>query len=140
MPSRLASRPSPLSIPSACHCLLRSCQYPCLASSTENGGTTKSCCSRPPLRGMGGTLAASEPPPEVSSLSDEELWRSGAGGAAFSGGAYEGVLAAWVVFPHALTTEELDEYFPVPADELETLDLWDKVSSFITSLCHLARL
>ena len=65
-----------------------------------------------------------------SELSFGKAW-SGSGGAAFSGGAYQGVLADWVVFPHALTTEELDAYFAVPADELETLDLWDKVSSFI---------
>ena len=32
---------------------------------------------------------------------------------------------------HAWTEEELDAYFSVPADELETLDLWDKVSIFI---------
>ena len=65
-----------------------------------------------------------------SELSFGKAW-SGTGGAGFSGGPYEGVLADWVVFPHALTEEELDEYFSVPADELETLDLWDKVSSFI---------
>ena len=41
------------------------------------------------------------------------------------------MLCDWVVSPHAWTEEELDEYFSVPLDELETLDLWDKVSSFI---------
>ena len=40
-------------------------------------------------------------------------------------------MSDWVCSPHAWTTEELDEYFSVPADELPTLDLWDKVSSFI---------
>ena len=72
-------------------------------------------------------IAAQTPGPE---LSFGKAW-SGTGGAAFSGGPYEGVLADWVVSPHAWTTEELDEYFSVGADELETLDLWDKVSSFI---------
>ena len=56
---------------------------------------------------------------------------SGSGGAAFSGGCYEGVLSDWVLSPHAWSTEELDSYFSVPADELSTLDLWTKVSSFI---------
>ena len=72
-------------------------------------------------------IDAQTPGPE---LSFGKAW-SGTGGAAFSGGAYEGVLADWVVFPHALTSEELDAYFAVPADELDTIDLWDKVSSFI---------
>ena len=55
----------------------------------------------------------------------------GTGGTSFSGGCYEGALCGWVLSPHAWTEVELVEYFSVPSDELETLDLWDKVSSFI---------
>ena len=75
-------------------------------------------------------LSAGEAQTPGPELAFGKPW-SGTGGAAFSGGPYEGVLSDWVVFPHALTEEELDEYFSVPADELETLDLWNKVSSFI---------
>ena len=64
------------------------------------------------------------------SLQFSRSWE-GTGGTAFSGSAYEGVLTHWVLSPYAFIEEELIEYFSVPADELPTLDLYDKVSSFI---------
>ena len=56
---------------------------------------------------------------------------TGTGGAAFSGTAYQGVLADWMLSPHAWTELEITQYFSVGPEELPSLDLWDKVSSFI---------
>ena len=72
-------------------------------------------------------IDAQTPGPE---LAFSKPW-SGTGGIAFSGSCYEAVLTHWILSPHAWTEEELIEYFSVPADELPTLDLYDKVSSFI---------
>ena len=72
-------------------------------------------------------IDAQTPGPE---LAFSRAW-SGTGGVAFSGSDYEGVLTHWVLSPHAWADEELVEYFASPIEDLPTLALWDKVSSFI---------
>ena len=57
---------------------------------------------------------------------------SGTGGAAFSGAGYQAIMTHWVLSAHAWTEEELVEYFGSPIEDLPTLPLYDKVSSFIT--------
>ena len=65
-----------------------------------------------------------------SELAFSKPW-SGTGGAAFSGGCYEAVLTHWVLSPHAWTDEELVSYFASPIEDLPSLPLYDKVSSYI---------
>ena len=57
---------------------------------------------------------------------------SGTGGTAFSGTGYQAIMTHWVLSPHAWSDEELVQYFDSPIEDLPTLPLYDKVSSFIT--------
>ena len=72
-------------------------------------------------------IDAQTPGPE---LAFSKPW-SGQGGAAFSGSCYEGVLSHWILSPHAWTEEELVKYFASAIEDLPTLALYDKVSSYI---------
>ena len=45
--------------------------------------------------------------------------------------AYQGVLADWMLSPHAWTELQIQQYFSVAAEQLPSLDLWSKVSSFV---------
>ena len=56
---------------------------------------------------------------------------SGAGGSAFSGTGYQAIMTHWVLSAHAWTEEELVEYFGSPIEDLPSLPLHDKVSSYI---------
>ena len=56
---------------------------------------------------------------------------SGTGGTAFSGTGYQAIMTHWVLSPHAWTDEELVEYFDSPIEDLPSLPLYDKVSSYI---------
>ena len=56
---------------------------------------------------------------------------SGPGGQNFSGVGYMAIITHWVASPHAWTDEELVEYFSVPIEDLPSLPLYDKVSSYI---------
>ena len=56
---------------------------------------------------------------------------SGTGGAAFSGTGYQAIMTHWVLSPHAWSEEELVQYFGSPIEDLPSLPLYDKVSSFI---------
>ena len=56
---------------------------------------------------------------------------SGTGGSAFSGTGYQAIMTHWVLSPHAWSDEELVQYFASPIEDLPTLPLYDKVSSYI---------
>ena len=56
---------------------------------------------------------------------------SGTGGTAFSGTNYQAIMTHWVLSPHAWSGEELVQYFASPIEDLPTLPLYDKVSSYI---------
>ena len=65
-----------------------------------------------------------------SEISFGKSW-SGTGGTNFSGAAYDGTLADWVLSPHAWTELQIQEYFSVGPDQLSTLDVWDRITSYI---------
>ena len=55
----------------------------------------------------------------------------GPGGTSFSGAGYDGTLADCVLSPHAWTELQIQEYFSVGPDQLSTLDVWDRITSYI---------
>ena len=57
---------------------------------------------------------------------------SGPGGQNFSGVGYMAIITHWVASPYAWSEEELVAYFGSPIQDLPSLALYDKVSSFIT--------
>ena len=56
---------------------------------------------------------------------------TGTGGVNFSGTAYQGVLSDWALSPYVWTELEIQEYFSVGPEELPSLNVWNKISSFI---------
>ena len=64
-----------------------------------------------------------------SQLEFSKAW-SGTGGTAFSGTGYQAIMTHWVLSPHAWTDDELVEYFGSPIEDLPSLPLYDKVSSY----------
>ena len=65
-----------------------------------------------------------------SQLEFSKAW-SGTGGVGFSGTGYQAIMTHWVLSPHAWSDEELVQYFASPIEDLPTLPLYGKVSSYI---------
>ena len=91
--------------------------------SYEDGSYTRKANISVPQTAIDGQTPGDE-------LSFSKLW-SGTGGQAFSGTAYQGVLADWALSPHAWTELEIQEYFSVGPAQLPSLNVWDKIDSFI---------
>ena len=91
--------------------------------SYEDGSYTRKANISVPQTAIDGQTPGAE-------LSFSSAW-SGTGGSAFSGTAYQGVLADWALSPHAWTEVEIQEYFSVGPDQLSSLNVWDKITSFI---------
>ena len=56
---------------------------------------------------------------------------SGPGGFNFSGSPYHATLSDWVLSPHAWTDLEIAEFFSEPPEQLPSLPLYEKISSWL---------